>query len=418
MATIRERKLPSGRRFWFLDHGKGRERLRIKAGDSRAEAQLALSQFNEQLALHGAPPASMTVTEAVERYDKFLSQNRRRKTQLRYVRVLRTFADCYLAVHHPDVVMLRDVRPAHVTEYKALRADGQITDRRSVGDRRREQELRLEIARNRQEGTATDKGRLGWLGRHGIRAAVTHRTINYELRALTTFFRWAIKQNYAFIDPAKVVERFRLSKRSIPRFMTSEDLRKFFGACDDLERRLFMTILLTGMRKGEAEHLCWSDINFELGVIFIQEKPEFDWQPKTDERIIPVSPVLNDVLLDHWKRRRGDKLAFPNEAGNVDTHILERLKRVCVKAGIRPGTVHGLRHSFGAHLRMAGVNLADIADLMGHRDLATTQIYAKVVQEHLREAAGKLATLVDETARKHLPDLLASGKPLPPLGTD
>ena len=47
-------------------------------------------------------------------------------------------------------------------------------------------------------------------------------------------------------------------------------------------------------------------------------------------------------------------------------------------------TVHALRHSFGAHLRMAGVNLADIADLLGHKDLATTQIYAKVQQEHLR----------------------------------
>ena len=44
---------------------------------------------------------------------------------------------------------------------------------------------------------------------------------------------------------------------------------------------------------------------------------------------------------------------------------------------------------------MAGVSLADIADLMGHRDLSTTQIYAKVVQEHLRKAAGKLAPLAE-----------------------
>ena len=60
---------------------------------------------------------------------------------------------------------------------------------------------------------------------------------------------------------------------------------------------------------------------------------------------------------------------------------------------------------------MAGVSLADIADLMGHRDLSTTQIYAKVVQEHLRKAAAKLAPLAElagsgatgQPRRKRLP---------------
>ena len=53
-----------------------------------------------------------------------------------------------------------------------------------------------------------------------------------------------------------------------------------------------------------------------------------------------------------------------------------------------------ITRSFGAHLRMAGANLADIADLLGQKDLATTQIYAKVQQEHLRSVVGKLIGLV------------------------
>ena len=65
--------------------------------------------------------------------------------------------------------------------------------------------------------------------------------------------------------------------------------------------------------------------------------------------------------------------------------------------------MHALRHSFGAHLRMAGVSLADIADLLGHKDLATTQIYAKVHQEHLRGAMSKLTALVDSTAPSDVP---------------
>jgi integrase/recombinase XerD len=84
--------------------------------------------------------------------------------------------------------------------------------------------------------------------------------------------------------------------------------------------------------------------------------------------------------------------------------IRQETMQVRTKAGIRVATVHALRHSFGAHLRMAGVSLADIADLMGHRDVSTTQIYAKVVQEHLRLAAAKLAPLVQLEAQPPLPD--------------
>jgi site-specific recombinase XerD len=65
--------------------------------------------------------------------------------------------------------------------------------------------------------------------------------------------------------------------------------------------------------------------------------------------------------------------------------MLERLKGVWEHASIKRATVHALRHSFGAHLRMAGVSLADIGDLLGHAKFATTQIYEKVQHEHLRK---------------------------------
>jgi len=88
---------------------------------------------------------------------------------------------------------------------------------------------------------------------------------------------------------------------------------------------------------------------------------------------------------------------YPQEEASKRAHRT-KLKKVCRRAGIKPAaaTLHALRHSFGAHLRMAGVPLANIADLMGHADLATTQIYAKVQIEHLREAVGQLGPLVPE----------------------
>src|SRR4029077_3939676 len=119
------------------------------------------------------------------------------------------------------------------------------------------------------------------------------------------------------------VEHFRLPKRVLPKFMTAEDLKKFFAACDDYERRLFMTILLTGMRKGEVEYLTWADLSFELGVVFIQEKPDLDWKPKTDERLVPISPMVHDLLVLQYANRSSDRFVFANRVGNRETHMLE-----------------------------------------------------------------------------------------------
>src|SRR5258708_446564 len=316
-----------------------------------------LQQFELQIRLRGGASTEASVVAVVGRYEEFLKTNRRPSRADGYVRVVKTFHDCCLVKYFPDITSLRQLRPMHLEEYKRRRAEGEITQSKTTEEMNREQALRLRATGRRKEGTPKERAKFGWLGHRGIKAHVSPRTINYELRTLGTFFLWAIKRNYLFLNPAAPVERFRLSKRVLPKFMTSEELKKFFGACKEDDRRLFMSILLTGMRKGEVEHLTWSDISFELGVIFIQEKPEFDWQPKTDERIVPISPMLREILLQQYERRTSDLLVFANKAGNRDTYILDRLKSVCRRANIRSSTVHALRHSFGAHLRMAGVNL-------------------------------------------------------------
>jgi site-specific recombinase XerD len=395
MATLHKRKLRNGETVWVLTHGTGSERQRFVAGRTRQEAQEVLTQFKRQLALHGSAPEKTSLEAAIDEYGDYLKTNRRATTRTRYERVLKTFHVCFLTRFHPEVTTLRDIKPSHLEEYKRKRSEAEISDVPDPNRVAREQALRLQIGRVSSKDNPKERGRFGWLGHRGIASTVSPRTINYELRVLFTFFHWAVKRNLLFQNPSVHVEHFRLPKRAMPRFITSADLRKFFEACSDRDRRLFMSILLTGMRKGEAEHLTWEDVSFELGVVFIREKPDLKWQPKTNERIIPISPVLHDVLILQYAKRTTDRWVFGNETGNIDTHMLERLKKTCRRAGIKEATVHALRHSFGTHLRMAGVSLADIADLLGHQDLATTQIYAKVQQEHLRQVVSKLGALVE-----------------------
>jgi integrase len=366
------------------------------AGRNRQEAQEVLNQFNRQLALHGDAPADDSVVAVLGQYLTFLRSNRRPSTYRRYARVLRTFCQCFIEVQHPDVKTIQQIKPMHIEEYKGKRANGGVSELADETVERREAELRRTLAEHPTAASRHENAKYGWLGRKRLRAAVAARTINYELRVLSTFFRWAVGRNYLLADPAVAVARLRIAKRALPKFLSTEQLTKVFNVCDEAERRLFMTIVLTGMRKGEVEHLTWADINFDMGVIFIQEKPQWHWKPKTDERLIPISPSLREILLRQYADRRDDGLVFPNKEGNIDIHILQKFQNVCRRAGIGHANVHALRHSFGAHLRMAGVSLADIADLLGHKDLATTQIYARVHQEHLRSVIAKLAPVVTE----------------------
>ena len=126
-----------------------------------------------------------------------------------------------------------------------------------------------------------------------------------------------------------------------------------------------------------------------------------------------MSPMLHQLLLEQQPESGRGRWVFPNRHGERDTHLLQKLQKDCRKAGIRQSTVHALRHSFGAHLRMTGVSLADIADLLGHKDLATTEIYAKVLQEHLRSAVSKLTPLVTPSTIPIEDRQAASGPTLP-----
>lgn len=412
MATIHKRRLVSGEVVWELTHGTGADRQRFTAGRSREEAQQVLRQFERQLALHGDAPKDDSVGAVTGQYIRHLRINRRRGTVRRYVRVLKTFHECFLARWYPEVQRVRQLRPSHLEEYKRQRIEGGIVEPPTEAEEQREQALRVVVAQRAKAQTRQDNAKFGWLGRKRLSATVTQRTVNYELQVLHTFLRWAITSNQLFTNPASMVERFRIPKRALPKFLTVDELQKLFEACSDGERRLFMTILLTGMRKGEIVHLTWLDISFELGVIFIQEKPDLSWKPKTDERVIPMSLPLRDILSVQSDKRISDRFVFPNKKGNRDTHILDKLQKVCRRAAIKASNVHALRHSFGAHLRMAGVSLADIGDLLGHKDLATTQIYAKVHQEHLRGAISKLTSLISDSTTQSPRQLLESNSDL------
>src|SRR6266545_746475 len=132
MATIHKRTTGSGEVVWELTHGTGSDRQRFVAGKSEEEAQMVLDQFNRQLGLHGSAPKNLQVSNAVADFAQYLKHNRRPNTTIRYMRVVRTFANCFLPNFYPDIETLRDIKPLHVEDFKNLRAAGRIKEIKSA----------------------------------------------------------------------------------------------------------------------------------------------------------------------------------------------------------------------------------------------------------------------------------------------
>jgi len=119
---------------------------------------------------------------------------------------------------------------------------------------------------------------------------------------------------------------------TLPSEYREQELERFFAACNDGERVLFSTFLMTGLREQEVVHLIWTDINFELRVVRVTAKPALAFYPKRwEEREVPITVQLSELLRNHPKRT-DSQFVFPSRTGNREQHMLDRCKAVAARA--------------------------------------------------------------------------------------
>jgi hypothetical protein len=198
MASIHKKRLRSGKVTWELTHGKGVNRIRIKAGDSRPEAEATLSLFKRQLAQQGTPPTNATLNRAVGQYAEHIDVNRRPGTARRYKRVLRTQC-AFFQKFHPRIVFLKDIKPSHIEDYKRKRFAGEIAETEVEEDVRREEQLRKELESNPKSGSPQANAKYGWLGeqkgemagRQGFELWAFCMCLTNRTDSLFSQYRWA-----------------------------------------------------------------------------------------------------------------------------------------------------------------------------------------------------------------------------------
>ncbi len=153
------------------------------------------------------------------------------------------------------------------------------------------------------------------------------------------------------------------------------------------DKAMLELLYATGLRAGELAGLEVSDVNLDIGYLRCVGKGK-------KERIIPVGRPAVSATRAYLRELR-PRLAEPASGGRLllsrtgqglsRIEIWRLVKKYAIRAGMpRNLSVHTLRHCFATHLLRGGADLRSVQEMLGHADIATTQIYTHVDQERLR----------------------------------
>ncbi len=224
---------------------------------------------------------------------------------------------------------------------------------------------------------------------------ITPRTINYEICVLRTFFYFLIgERNLPISNPCakfKPLKDPRMKAKRRPPTYRQDELNRILDACDESEKAIFATFLLTGLREEELCYLTWPDVDLrdrDNATLRVTGEGKQGFSPKDyEERIIPISRELAELLA---RQPRRTAWVFPTKAGNRQTHLLRRLKELADAAHVMGATLHKFRHTYATRLLENGCDIVTVQKLMGHSDLDTTRQYLDPDEKLKRSAVSKL----------------------------
>jgi integrase/recombinase XerC len=228
-----------------------------------------------------------------------------------------------------------------------------------------------------------------------IEAGIKPQSINRKLSSLRTFFKFAMRRNWVDHNPLQAISSLKTESR-LPTVIPAKDLEKlyedkFFD--NDFWSKRNQTICLmlysTGIRRSELINLKMQDLREDR--IKVTGKGN-------KERWVPLPTSFRAQFAEYLRLRKDQleeiKLAeaffgkdnnplLPKEVYNIVSETLSNLTSVAKKSP------HMLRHAFATHLLDEGADLNAVKTLLGHANLAATQIYTHTSMEHLKKVYAK-----------------------------
>ena len=218
-------------------------------------------------------------------------------------------------------------------------------------------------------------------------------TVTRCTASIKSFYQFMLQAGHIKSNPAKAVTAAVKVDRRVPEILTSKEVERFLEQPQCVDEKGFrdhaMLELLyaTGIRVSELIGLNMNDLNLTVGFIRCRSKDK--------ERIIPLYPGAVKALQDYVRDIRPrivsneeQEALFVNMSGERMSRqgFWKIIKYYQEKAEIEKEiTPHTLRHSFAVHLLQNGADLRAIQEMLGHADIASTQIYTQVLKKQLND---------------------------------
>lgn len=229
--------------------------------------------------------------------------------------------------------------------------------------------------------------------REESRRKLSSRTRARVVASLRQFYGYLENRKFIETNPMQAIEAPKIEK-ALPDFLTQDEVRKLFSTFreDNLlelrDKTMFEFLYSSGLRISEACSLLLTDIDRENQILTVKGKGG-------RERLVPYGEIAAHLLSDYIDRARAEILnqyesdfVFVSKKGGALSRksAWRLLKRYMKRAGIgRNITPHTLRHSFATHLLQNNADLRSVQELLGHMDIATTQIYTHLVSGELKK---------------------------------
>lgn len=237
-------------------------------------------------------------------------------------------------------------------------------------------------------GAEAVRGYLDALTAEGL----SSRTVARHLTTLRNFFKFLVREGRISEDPTALL-RAPGRWQKLPKYLNRQQVEAILGSPDggqalgSRDRAMMEVLYACGLRVSELCGLKLTDLNLELGFLRVTGKG-------SKQRLVPVGKKAQEALGDYLQWARGAVLKsktssalFVTARGGPMTRqgFWKLLGGYGKQAGVfHDLTPHVVRHSFATHLLDGGADLRSVQTMLGHADIATTEIYTHVVRSRLR----------------------------------
>jgi len=228
----------------------------------------------------------------------------------------------------------------------------------------------------------------------------SNSTISRISASFRCFYRYLLSQGIIENNPTDKLITKKAEKK-LPGILTANEIIKLLSQAEGIDyksirdKAMLELLYATGIKVTELIELKVSDINLQIGILHLKKGDK--------ERIIPMYPGAVQSLANYLENVRPaivlesdeDRL-FTNMSGQSLSRqgFWKIIKHYAQLAGINKDiTPHTLRHSFAAHLLENGAKLSDIKEMLGHSDISSTQVYARLMKSKYSTAYAKFHPL-------------------------